>query len=203
MSIISAIQTLPGPILHHWGYWIIFLVSILEASPFFGSFVPGHTIVIFGGFLAKLSVLNLGSVLVASSLGAILGDFLGYWLGRRYGHDFITKYGKYFLFKEEYFGKTKKLIVGHTGKTLIIGRLNPITRAFAPFVAGSSGIHLLKFSFYNIVGGLIWAVSSVSIGYIFGHSYEIVAKYIGRFVSAVLIVSIMLIFLYRFYKRKN
>jgi len=113
------------------------------------------------------------------------------------------KYGKYFFFKEKYFEKTKKLIAHHTGKTIIIGRFNPVIRALVPFVAGSSNISLLKFSFYNIVGGISWAVSSVLIGFIFGQSYEIVAKYIGRFITIALIISIILIFLYRFINEKK
>lgn len=113
------------------------------------------------------------------------------------------KYGKYVFFKEAYFEKTKRLIARHAGKTIIVGRFNPIMRAFVPFVSGSSGIHILKFSLYNVIGGVSWAMSSVFIGFIFGQSYEIVAKYIGRFVSVALIVSIILVFFYRFINKRK
>ncbi len=200
---INTIQALSEPVLHHWWYWIIFLASIWEATPLIGAFIPGHTIVILWGFFAKLGILHLWGVLIISALWAIIGDFLGYWLGRKYGHNFITKYGKYFFFKEKYFEKTKKLIAHHTGKTIIIGRFNPIIRALVPFVAGSSNIGFLKFAFYNVISGISWAVSSVLIGFIFGKSYEIIAKYIGRFIAVALIISIILIFLYRFINKKK
>ena len=203
MSLLQTIQNLPWSVLHQWWYWIVFLASILEAFPIFGTFIPGHTIVILWGFLAKLGILDLWDILIISALWAILGDFIGYFIGKRYGHNFIVKYWKYVFFKEAYFEKTKQLITRHAGKTIIIGRFNPVIRALVPFVAGSLEIHLPKFSLYNVIGGISWATSSVLIGFVFGQSYEIVAKYIGRFVSVALIVSIILVFLYRFVNERR
>lgn len=168
MSIITSILNLPFPILHHWGYWVIMLGSFLEALPLIGTIVPGHTLVIFGGFLARFRVLDIGDVMWTSSLAAILGDLVGYEFGRRYGYKFLTRWGKYLFFKSEQIEKTRQLVQNHPGKTLIIGRFNLITRALAPFLAGTSHVPFFRFLFYNVVGGVSWAVSSVLIGYVFG-----------------------------------
>jgi len=198
MSIANIIFNLPIPLLNHWGYWIVFLAAILEANPITGLIVPGMTLVIFGGFLSKLGILDLGDVIILASLGAIIGDLIGYYLGKKYGYSFITKYGKYFFFKKEYFIKTKKLMNNHTGKSLIIGRFNPLTRAFAPFIAGLTDVSFIKFLAYNILGGISWAVSFVLIGFIFGESYEVASKYIGRFIFIAIILSILIIYSYKY-----
>ena len=203
MSIAGIITNLPLPVLNHWGYWIILLGAILEANPLTGLIVPGMTIVIIGGFLAKLGILDIGDVIFISALGAILGDLIGYLLGRKYGYSFISGYGKYFFFKKEYFDKTKKLMHHHTGKAIIIGRFNSLTRAFAPFVAGSTNVSFPKFIWYNIIGGISWAVSFVLIGYIFGKSYEVASKYIGRFIFIAIVLSILIIFAYGFINKRK
>ncbi|MFQ5474929.1 MAG: bifunctional DedA family/phosphatase PAP2 family protein [Candidatus Nanoarchaeia archaeon] len=203
MSIVDKVLTLPFPILNHWGYWIILFAAMLEATPLFGLLVPGQLVVIAGGFLVKLRILDIGDTIFIASVGAILGDLIGYLLGREYGYSFISRYGKYFFFKKEHFEKTKKLMNHHTGKTLIIGRFNSLTRAFAPFVAGSSGISFIKFLTYNIIGGISWAVSFVMIGYVFGGSYEIASKYIGKFIFIAIVLSAIIIYAYRFVNKRK
>jgi len=203
MSLIDKITNLPLPVLNHWGYWIILLTAMLEASPIFGLLIPGQLIVILGGFFAKAGILEIGDVVFVSALGAILGDLIGYLLGRKYGYSFIARYGKYFFFKKEHFEKTKSLMDNHTGKTLIIGRFNSLTRAFAPFVAGSTNVPFSKFLIYNIIGGISWAVLFAMIGYIFGKSYEVASKYIGWFIFIAIVVSIIFIYLYRFINQRK
>jgi membrane protein DedA with SNARE-associated domain len=203
MSIVDKILNLPFPILNHWGYWIILFAALLEATPIFGLLIPGMAIVIIGGFLAKLGILELGDVIFVSALGAILGDLIGYLLGKKYGYSFITKYGKYFFFKKEHFEKTKKLMNHHTGKALIIGRFNSLTRAFAPFVAGSTNVSFLKFLIYNLIGGISWAVIFVMVGFIFGESYELASQYIGKFIFIAIILSILFIYLYKFVNKRK
>ncbi len=203
MSIVDKILSLPFPVLDHWGYWIVLLFAMLEAMPLFGLFAPGMLIVIIGGFLAKIGILEIGDVIFFASAGAIIGDLIGYFLGKKYGYSFISRYGKYFFFKKEHFEKTKKLMNHHTGATLIIGRFNSLTRAFAPFIAGSTNVSFLKFLTYNISGGISWAISFVLIGYIFGKSYEIAEQYIGKFIFIAIILSAIIIYLYRFINKRK
>ncbi len=203
MSLIDKLLALPFPILNHWGYWIILLAAMLEASPLFGLLMPGQLIVIIGGFFVKLGILDIGDTIFIAATGAILGDFIGYLLGKKYGYSFLSRYGKYFFFKKEYVEKTKKVMNHHTGKTLIIGRFNSLTRSFAPFVAGTSNVSFVKFIMYNIIGGISWAISFVMIGYIFGRSYEIASKYIGKFIFIAVVTSIIIIYLYRFVDKRK
>ena len=91
----------------------------------------------------------------------------------------------------------------HTGKTIILGRFNSLTRAFAPFVAGSSDVPMGRFLTYNIIGAISWAISFVMIGYIFGQSYEIASKYIGKFILAAIVISIAFVYAYKFVNKKK
>ncbi|MDD5774202.1 MAG: bifunctional DedA family/phosphatase PAP2 family protein [bacterium] len=196
-------MNLPAPVLNPWGYWIILLASILEAVPIFGLFIPGQVFVAIGGFLVKAGVIDIAPLIFVSSSGAILGDLIGYFLGVKYGDSFVIKFGKYFFFKKEHLENTKQLMNDHTGKTLIIGRFNSLTRAFAPFVAGFTKVPFLKFLTYNITGGIIWAVSFVIIGYFFGKSYEVISGYFGKYIFIGIVLSILIIYLYRFVNKRK
>jgi len=194
---------LPLPMVDHWGYLILFLSAMIEALPVFGSFFPGHTVVLLSGLLAQMGILRLDAAIFTASVGAMIGDFLAYVIGWKYGHDFIVRYGKYFYFNQEKYNKTRQLVDEHAGKTLIIGRFNTFTRAFAPFIAGISHLKFSKFIIYNIVGGLAWAASSVFIGYIFGQSFATASKYFGRFIIIAAVAVVLMILGYRFLDKRR
>ncbi|PIZ99065.1 MAG: hypothetical protein COX77_02620 [Candidatus Komeilibacteria bacterium CG_4_10_14_0_2_um_filter_37_10] len=203
MSLINEIINLPAPLLSHWGYLVILFAALLETAPLFGLLIPGQLIVILGGLLVKLKILEIGDVIFISAFGAIAGDYFGYLIGKKYGYAFITKFGKYFFLKEERFKKIQPLVNQNLGQALIIGRFNSLTRAFAPFVAGASKIPLIKFLIYNIVGGLSWSIVFVMIGYLFGASYEVLAPHLGRYIFLATLISAVLIYLYKYINRKK
>lgn len=194
---------LPLPLIDHWGYLILFLSALAETLPVLGTFIPGQTVVVFGGFLAWLGVLRLDAVMVVAASGAIIGDLLAYIIGRKYGHDFIVRYGRYFFLNQARFEKTKKLIVEHAGKTLVIGRFSPFTRAVAAFIAGISKVKFSRFIFFAAAGGLTWAVATVLVGYLFGQGFAAAAKYFGRFIVAAMLIIILFILGYRLLNKRR
>ena len=194
---------LPLPLLNHWGYLIIFISAIVEALPILGTFFPGYTIVVLGGFFANLGILRLDGAILTATAGAMAGDLIGYIIGRKYGQDFVARYGKYFFFHQDKFEATKKLVHKHAGKTLIIGRFSPFTRAFAPMIAGISRVKIFKFIIYDIIGCLTWAASSVLLGYIFGQGFEAAAKYFGRIIIAAILAIALIILGYRWLNKRK
>ena len=189
-------------IIEHGGYTILFVTTVLEGIPIVGSLVPGHTVVILSGLLAKLGILNLGFVLALVTIAALLGDIIGFMLGKKYGITLLTRFSKYLFIKDEYIEKAKKIINDHTGKAIIFGRFNPITRPLAPFIVGASNVQVKYFWLYDLLGVLLWTISSVAIGYIFGASYHIVAGYIGKFIFLAIIIGILIIWGYRFINKQ-
>lgn len=188
---------------NHWGYVFIFFAALFEAVPFLGLFAPGMMIVIAGGFMVKLGILNIGDVIFIGSLGAILGDMTGFILGKKYGFYFLQKYGKYFFFNEKQYEKTQTLMSNHTGKAIILGRFNSLTRSFAPFIAGATETPFSRFMIFNIIGGAAWAITFVIVGYVFGESYQAAAKYIGGFVTVAIVASIVIVYTYRFVNKRK
>lgn len=203
LDINNVLLNLPLPLLDHWGYIIIFVSAIAETLPLIGTFVPGHTIIILGGLLAKLGIFKLEAVIVAAAVGAVIGDLLAYYIGRKFGYDFVVRYGKYFFLNEEKYQKIKDLVSEHTGKALIIGRFSPFTRALAAFLAGIYKIKFSKFIFYSLAGGVSWSILSVFLGYVFGQGFETAAKYFGRIVIAAILIIALIIFSYRWLNRRK
>lgn len=184
-------------------YFFIMLIALLESVPMFGFLVPGQVVAVTAGLLAKVGSLDIGWVLIFLFFGAVAGDLIGYFLGKEYGENFIIKYGKYFFLKKDNFDKTRELIHAHTGKTIIIGRFNSVTRAITPFAAGSVGTTLGKFLFYDILGGIAWAISFAGLGYIFGNNYKAITNYFGEFVVIAIILGIFIIYAYKKINKKR
>lgn len=180
------------------GYWLLFVVSILEGVPLIGSLLPGHTLIAVAGFFAHLGILNVWYVTALAIGGAFMGDIFGYMLGKKYGYDSLVSLGRHFLLKKEHIDRARSLVAKHTGKSILIGRFNPFTRSLMPFIMGSSGVHMRSFWVYDAIGCILWVVSTVIIGYVFGASYVIVAKTFGKIVLFGIILICLLIWGYHF-----
>lgn len=189
-------------IVEHGGYFFLFFSTILEGIPLIGQFVPGHSIVIISGFLSKLHILNLTMVMIVVSVGAMLGDVAGFFLGKKYGFAFLNKFGPYFFIKKEQIEKARQLVQANSIKTIIIGRFSPITRPLSPFIVGASGIHAKHFWLFDFIAVLIWSTLSVGIGYIFGASYHAASALLGRYILIAILIGIFIAWFYRFVNRQ-
>ena len=158
-----------------WGYLIVFVALFLESFPFLGAFIPGGIItLLLSGFLAKLGFFLLWKIVLVAIVAAILIDIFGYLFGRFVSKDFFHRHARILLVKRKTLEKVGRIVRGHTGKSLIIGRMNPVTRSIAPFIVGNERVSFAKFFFYDVVGGILWVTTFVFIGYMFGNSYQFV-----------------------------
>ncbi len=157
-----------------WGYVWVFGILFLESLPFFGAFVPGGTILLLlCGLLVRLGFFSLWKILVIAIFASVTIDIVGYAWGRYADKNFLHKYARFLLVKRETLERIGRIVHGHTGKALIIGRLNPVTRAIAPFIVGNEKVGFWKFFFWNVVGGVLWVTLFVFVGYIFAGSLEV------------------------------
>ena len=149
-----------------------------EAAVFLGFVLPGETAVLLGGFLAstgKVSLVVLALVVVAC---AIVGDTVGYEVGRRFGPRILAS--KPMRKHEHRIDGARSFLSGRGAAAVFLGRFTAFLRAVMPGLAGLSGMRYLKFLAFNAAGGLVWGLGCVLAGYYAGRSYEQVASYIGR-----------------------
>jgi membrane protein DedA with SNARE-associated domain len=191
------------PHLTHWGYSIVILMTFLETSAFLGILVPGESVLVIAGLLASRGIIELGDVIWAASLGAVIGDTVGYFVGHRFGEGFFLKYGHRFFFKKEYLEEAKGFFDKHGGKTVFLGRFIAWLRAFAPVVAGISKMPYQRFLFFNVAGGIAWAIIFSLIGYFAGNSWSIIRVYLGRMGILAFICGGVTLYLYFLLTKKR
>ncbi|HEV8585776.1 MAG TPA: DedA family protein [Methylomirabilota bacterium] len=154
--------------------------AALESAAFLGFLVPGETIVILGGVLASIGVLALPQTLVVAVSGAIIGDNVGYYLGRRLGRPWLERHPRLAASHGGVVARVDELFARHGGKAILIGRFVGFLRALAPFVAGASHMRYRTFVVYNAIGATAWGVAFVLLGYFLGESWPVVEKWLGR-----------------------
>ncbi|MCL5942617.1 MAG: bifunctional DedA family/phosphatase PAP2 family protein [Actinobacteria bacterium] len=177
-----------------WGLWIVFAVAFLETSAMVGLLVPGETVVLLAGALAAQGVLDLGDLLVVVAVAAILGDSVGYLLGRRLGREYVLRHPRLFRVKSHHFERVDRYFGRHGGKTIMLGRWVGFLRSLAPFIAGSARMPYGRFLLFNVVGGVTWAVSITLLGFVFGKSYHLVEKWLGRVSLFLLLFAVTAVF---------
>lgn len=182
----------------HGGYPLLFILVILEGLPLIGTAIPGHVTIIAAGFLSRIGVLNIYWVMIVAVVAALLGDFIGFMLGRKYGMSLIARLRPYFFIKDSHIEKAKKLLDTHTGKAMFISRFSPITRALTPFLVGTGEISVGKFWIFNSISGVSWVILSVLAGYIFGEGYHYASGYFGKVAMIAILLAILIIWGYRF-----
>jgi membrane-associated protein len=173
------------------GYVGLFAIVFAESGLFFGFFLPGDSLLLTAGLLASRNLLNIWILLPLLFVAAILGDNVGYWFGAKTGPRIFSR-EESLLFKPKNLLAAKAFYDKHGGKTIILARFMPFIRTFAPIVAGAVEMDYKRFMFFNLIGGLVWAIGVTLIGYIFGLFFgqiEGIDKYFTIVVIAVIVIS--------------
>lgn len=173
-----------------FGYLGIFGVVFAESGLFFGFFLPGDSLVFTAGFLASQNYLNIYVLAVGLFLSAVLGDNVGYWFGSKVGPMIFKKEDSRF-FKKQYVEEAHKFFDKYGGKSLVLARFIPAVRTFVPIVAGVAKMNYRKFFFYNVVGGLLWAVGLCLAGFYLGRIIPDADRYIIPIVILIIVISIL------------
>jgi len=152
------------------GYMVVFLAIFVESLPFVGLFVPGGAIIlIISGILTAAGFFTLWKVMLVALISSILADNIGYFLGRKNNIKIFSEEG---FIRKHVISRIKRVGRKYSGRTLIVGKMNPATRSICPFVVGCEGVGYKKFFIFNLVGGTVWVFVFVMIGYIFRESFS-------------------------------
>jgi undecaprenyl-diphosphatase len=150
----------------------VFAATFLENSVGAGVIVPGETLVIIGGFYARIGELWLPGVALVAIVGAVLGDNLGYWIGRRYGRGFLERHGRKLFVTPERLEAAEGFYRRHGGKTVFLGRFIPVVRSVGFIVAGVAKMEWRRFLVYDVAGATVWGIGHSLLGYGLGASYQ-------------------------------
>jgi membrane protein DedA with SNARE-associated domain/membrane-associated phospholipid phosphatase len=189
-----------------WTYLLVGAFAFAETGAFVGLVVPGETVMLLGGAVAGQGAIDIYLLIAIAWFSAWAGDTTSFFLGRRLGREFVIRHGPRFGISHERFERVEDYFSRHGGKTIFIGRFISLVRAFAPFIAGSSGMRYRDFVPYSILGTGLWASAHILIGYFFSRSIETAAKYAGKgaFLLGTLIAIVAgAVFLYRHFREER
>lgn len=186
--------------------WVVYLavfgLPFLEASVFVGFVIPGETSLVLGGVLANQGRASLPIVIVLAIVGAITGDGVGYLVGRRFGPALqASRLGQ--IVGDARWRVTEEFLRRRGGPAVFLGRFTAILRALVPSAAGMARLPYPVFALWNAVGGTLWAVTYVLVGYLAGAAYQKVEHYLGQGALIVTAVVIVLLVVAHFVRRRR
>ena len=187
-------------VLGRWGYLVIFGAMLLENA---GLPLPGETVTLLGGYAAGSGQLNLLGVMGAAAGGAVLGDNIGYWVGRRLGWGLILKVGRWLGQSPAQLDKLREQFLRHAGKSVLLGRFVAVLRVVAGPMAGAVGMPYPKFLLCNVVGATLWATTMVSLAWLGGRwiPVERMVKGVVEFGLGALVLVALIVLLPRLLSR--
>ena len=169
-----------------WVYALLFLIIFVETGVVVMPFLPGDSLLFIVGAMCGAGLMSLPLVMGLLLAAAILGDQTNYTIGRYFGPR-VFQWEESRFFSRRGFDQAHAFYEKYGGITIILARFMPFVRTFVPFVAGVAEMTRSKFSFFNVVGAVIWVVGLLSVGYLFGN-LPIVQQHLSKIIWALIIV---------------
>ncbi|HEX8767981.1 MAG TPA: DedA family protein [Jatrophihabitans sp.] len=185
----SVTSTIVEPVLNFSGvpaYALVGGLAFAEAALFFGFLLPGETAVIIGGVLAYQHSVSLTAMSMVVVAAAILGDSVGYEVGKRYGGRLLGS--RVFAKHQQAIADGQHFLRRSGGRAVFLGRFTAFLRAVMPGMAGASRMPYRKFLIFNALGGITWGLGFTMLGYLAGASYHKLESYAGKVSQAILVV---------------
>ena len=157
-------------LIHAYGllvYVMLFVIIFLESALVIFPFLPGDSLLFIAGTLSATGLLSFETLAITLIIAAIIGGVVNYYVGRFFGRIILDR--KIGFIHDEYIQKTHEFYERYGGFTVVIARFIPFVRSFAPFFAGFCEMNFTHFFIYNTVGAVLWILSFLIGGYLFGN----------------------------------
>jgi membrane protein DedA with SNARE-associated domain len=179
-------------LLQDWGYWVVFGAMLLENA---GVPLPGETVTLLAGYAAGSGQLQVLGVMGAAAGGAILGDNLGYWVGRRAGWGLLLRLGRLLGRRPEQMEALRERFLRHAGKSVLLGRFVAVLRVLAGPIAGAVHMPYARFLLFNMLGAVLWATTMVGLAWIGGRwiPFETMVKDVVAFGLGALVLLVVVL----------
>ncbi|MBD1937266.1 DedA family protein [Microcoleus sp. FACHB-68] len=168
--------------------------------------MPSELIMPLAGFTATLGKLKLPYVILAGTVGSVLGALPWYYAGKYLGEDRLKKladkYGKWLTLSSKDIEKSKQWFGKHGGIAVFFGRIVPAVRTLISLPAGLNNMHFGKFLLYTSAGSALWAALLTYAGYVLGQNYQLVEKFLGPVSKIVVVVLIVAFAIWVIRRRK-
>jgi membrane-associated protein len=171
------------------GYLFLCAVVFVESGLLIGIVLPGDSFLFTIGVVAGVGQLNIVVIFLLLMAASILGDQMGYFLGYRTGPAIFNRPDSK-IFKHEHVLQTQEFYQKHGGRALIYAKFMPIVRPFAPFMAGVAKMPYSRFLAFNVIGGVSWVFSMVTLGYLLG-GIPIVRRHFEKVVVFVALIAFL------------
>lgn len=173
-----------------YGLALLFLVVALEAA---GVPVPGETGLIAAGMLASQGYFNITWVIAVAAIAAIVGDNVGYWIGRLGGRPLLSRWRLSARYSERVVPQAERFFARHGGKTVFLARFIVGLRVAGAWMAGITRMGWWRFLFWNAAGGIVWATAFGLVAYHLGRAAADVLNRYGMIGGAVIIAVLVVI----------
>ena len=181
-------------------YFIVFGTTLLESIPVIGTFAPGTLLLLLFGFMSTHHSLSLIVVIISAAIGGVVGDLIGYYMGR-HGFKYLNRFPRIVKYSKIESGNA--FFLRHGGKSVLFARFIGPIRPIVPMFAGAAQMPMRKFLFWNITGSILWATIYISLGYVFGANFKFLAVWASRAGIFGFFVIIVLITLYGWKEKKT
>src|SRR5438445_7135221 len=169
---------------------LICAIVFVETGFFVGFFLPGDSLLVTAGIFSAAGVIPIKWLLLPVMLCAIVGDQIGYWIGRSAGAALYKRQDSFF-FRRSHLQRAHDFYEKYGGRAVILARFVPIVRTFCPPVAGAARMPYGRYVMFDIFGGIFWVGAMILGGYSLGRSVPNIGKYIHYVIAVVVVVSIL------------
>src|SRR5580692_1623134 len=174
-----------------WGGTLLVCVIVFVETGFFvGFFLPGDSLLVTAGVFAASGQLHLSELMLLVPLCAIVGDQIGYWIGRKTGQALYRREDS-LVFRKRHLQRAHEFYEKYGGKTVILARFVPIIRTFCPPVAGAAEMSYARYFTYDVAGGFLWGGGMILGGYFLGRQIPNISENIHYVIAVVIFLSLL------------
>lgn len=187
LEIISNLTNFITQTISNGGYIGIFFLMVAESAliP-----IPSEIIMPFSGYLVSTGKFNVIAVIIAGSIGNLIGSLIAYFVGVYLGRGFVVKYGKYVLLKKSHLELAESYFKKYGDRSTFISRLLPAVRTYVSLPAGVAKMNLKKFAGYTLIGSVIWNSALTYIGITLGEQWDSIRKY-STYFDAIVVIAVI------------
>jgi membrane-associated protein len=186
---VISVSLSPDSLLETFGMIGLFVIVFTESGLLIGFFLPGDSLLFTAGLLASRNELNFPLIFFGCMIAAVLGDQVGYTIGRRAGPRLLAR--ERWFTQRRHVVRAERFFATRGGQAVLVARFVPIVRTFVPVMAGIVRMPYRKFVGWNIAGGLLWGGGVTTAGYILGETVPDIDRYLLPIIAVIVLLSVI------------